>query len=162
MAFVFWAGYMTRQWQYSPPLVQTKVVVDSVPFEVPVEIIQEKAIIKSVPQEIDSLEVALAYYSEHPFRFKGDTNQVTVEGKGLVRENQIVSLDLNVTNHRPLQIRQEAPQNAIHLGAIAGSGLVTPLLEYERKNWSLGVGYNLYSESPSRLILSYKHNLKSW
>tara|TARA_R110002050_G_scaffold265465_2_gene406583 strand:+ start:20229 stop:20768 length:540 start_codon:yes stop_codon:yes gene_type:complete len=137
-------------------------IYDSIPFEVPVEIEVEKPIEKPIPADIDSHAVALAYFSEYPFRFKGDTNEVKINAKGIISQNQILTLDVEVVNTRPTQLIYPKPKNEISAGLIMANKLLAPKLVYRHDRWSYGVGYDLIPDNQINLMLEVNYQIKSW
>jgi len=144
---------------------QSRPFYDSIPQTVVARIdtvYKDSIIYQPIPQDIDSFAVATAYYAKVPFSFKGQTEEVSVTGKGFISQNRIDTVTLNIINFRPTKIIKPVPRNSLSIGVIAGRDLMAPKLCYQRKNWEIGIGYDLLTQNRVGLLFELNYRLKTW
>jgi len=156
-------SFFTGRWTApQPSVVQvSEVVIDTVHTTSTEETEVIKTVYVPIPQDVDTIAVLQAYYAQKSFVFAYDSNQVKIEGKGIVSMNALDSIRLSVVNYRPTQILRPEYQNALSGGIIAGQGIMAPMIDYRRKNWHFGIGYNLLPNNGS-VMFSAKYRFKSW
>lgn len=137
-------------------------IIDSVPYPVPIEIEIEKPVFKPVPAKIDSHQIALAYFAEYPFKFQGDTNEVAISAKGIISQNEIISLDVEVVNSRPTQIILPEPRNEISAGLLLSNNLLAPKIAIRKDRWSYGLAYDLVPNNQLGLLVDLQYRIKQW
>ena len=137
-------------------------IYDSIPYEVPVKVEVEKPVYRSIPTEIDSHAVALAYFAEYPFKFHGDTNEVAISAKGIISQNQILSLEVEVVNTRPTEIILPEPSHEVSAGMLLSNNLLAPSISFRKGRWTYGLGYDLLPNNQVGLLLDLKYRIKQW
>jgi hypothetical protein len=161
---VFYSAWTIRGYYPSKPemIIQPEYILDSIPYYVPVEFVVEKPIITEVPADIDSLTVAQAYFAKYPFTFSGDTNEVKIQAKGIISENQILDFELQVMNTRAIQAIYPKPQNELSTGFILSNQIFAPKINFRRKRWTYGLAYDLIPNNNIGFMLELNYQLKSW
>lgn len=160
MVLTFFVGRWTAP--ETMPLVVTEYATDTVMVSVNVPVREDTIIYRDIPQDIDSLSVALEYYADHPFTISVEADQVKVEGKGVISQNSIDTLFLEITNNRPTAIFRPEYKNSLMIGAEAGNGLLAFKAGYRYKNWEVGLGYDILNENQIGLLAEVKYRLKNW
>ena len=157
-------GFFAGRWTapQPAPLRVTEVVHDTIQIatKIPVEVVE--TVTRSVPANVDTALILKKYFSENRIKFQSEANQVKIEGKGIVVENTLDSIEFNIVNYRPTQIIRPEYHNSLSAGMMAGNGIVAPCLTYRRKDWEFGIGYDVLTENQIGLLLRVNYRFKQW